>query len=276
MAYFSPVHRWVRQIRDNEDSPRRYEAAYAAFQGKVAGLSPELAVKALVLALDDPGWRVRETALFALGRLATKVPGARDAILKRLDDPEAMVRAAAVRALGERGDAAAIVLPAIRSRLKDRSVYVRLSAMGALGGLIVRGGATKVGGEGEQADPSVIALLNEAAADREAKVRVEAAFWLAVLGAEEATVRPILAAAKDSPNPALRSSANLGRAFLGDLDVETLRSLRDLVSLRGPSNWFREKASTMYARAQRLASPELWQQLDDVDVEAFDHNLPAH
>ncbi len=62
-------------------------------------------IAALLSALRDPAWQVREEAATTLGKL--RVQNARDALITALDDDYWQVRLQAVRALGKLGDATA-------------------------------------------------------------------------------------------------------------------------------------------------------------------------
>ena len=68
VAYLSPVHRWHRIIRSDNESADRWEAATRAINGQVSGLDRAEAILALYSALSDSSYRVRETAAFTLGK----------------------------------------------------------------------------------------------------------------------------------------------------------------------------------------------------------------
>jgi HEAT repeat protein len=238
--FFSPVHRWAREIRDDEDSARRNWAARSAYLGGVPGLTPEMAVSSLSLALDDPSWRVRETVVIALGRMGTKAKSAHARILARLEDSNLMVRAAAVSSLIEMDSNIREDLPRIVALARDGTVHVRLAAVNALGRCLDEDRVS-------EDDPVVIATLEEAIRDRSESVRVDAAFYLAVLGRDQ-LARPVLIEASRDRDIGLRSTANLGLGFLGDQDEPAIVRLREVASLAGPRSKLRTKALELLSR----------------------------
>jgi HEAT repeat protein len=246
-TFFSPVHRWVREIRDDEDSARRNWAARSAYVGGVPGLTPEMAVSSLSQALDDPSWRVRETAVIALGRMGTKAKSAQARILARLEDDNSMVRAAAVGSLIEMDSNLREYLPRIVDLAGDGTVHVRLAAVNALGRCLDEDRLS-------EDDPIVIATLEEAIRDRSESVRVDAAFYLAFLGRDQ-IARPILIGASRDPDISLRSTANLGLGFLGDRDEQAIVRLREVASLAGPRSKIGTKAIELLRRLLEARDP---------------------
>ena len=133
VAYISPVHRWHRVIRSDNESADRWEAAYRAISGQVSGLDRAEAILALCSALSDSSYRVRETAAYTLGRLhgleaRTAVPY----LVKALKDEDITVRLKSAESLGSicsRDDEMRqIAVPALVDALKDKSKDVRIAA----------------------------------------------------------------------------------------------------------------------------------------------------
>jgi HEAT repeat protein len=122
------------------------------------GLSPAPSrpiVEALLSALRDGAWQVREEAATTLGKLRTAQ--ARDALIAALDDPYWQVRLKSARALGKLRDATAG--PALAGLLSHAISNVRKEAALAIG---------ELGGPG---DESVLAALHACAGDPDPEVR---------------------------------------------------------------------------------------------------------
>jgi len=120
------------------------------------------ALPALLEALEDKEWWVREAAEGALRKIG---PPALPAPLEALKDKDWQVRWAAAEALGRIGDLQA--LPALLEALKDKDWQVRWAAAWALG---------------EIADPQAIPALIQALKDEEWLVRQAAAEALGKIG----------------------------------------------------------------------------------------------
>jgi HEAT repeat protein len=130
------------------------------------------AVAALVRALQDPAWTVREEAATTLGRL--KAASAVEALLQTLDDAYWQVRLRAARALGRLKDARA--LPGLQRSLLHPIANLRKEAAIALGEL------------GQQA---AVPALQAAAGDVDPEVRKAARVALSTLEAAAAAhLRP--------------------------------------------------------------------------------------
>ncbi|MFM0617439.1 HEAT repeat domain-containing protein [Paraburkholderia nemoris] len=91
----------------------------------------EVATGALLCALYDHAWQVREEAATTLGKL--RAPAARDALVAALDDEYWQVRLRAARALGQVGDAS--TAPAVAALLTHTVSNLRKEAALALGEL---------------------------------------------------------------------------------------------------------------------------------------------
>ncbi|CAG4887348.1 HEAT repeat domain-containing protein [Paraburkholderia gardini] len=118
------------------------------------GLCPEPTppiVDALLSALRDDAWQVREEAATTLGKL--RAPRAREALVASLDDPYWQVRLKAARALGRLRDAAAG--PALAVLLSHAISNLRKEAALALGELGDSRVLTALLGAQGDADPEV-------------------------------------------------------------------------------------------------------------------------
>jgi HEAT repeat protein len=207
-----------------------------------------MAVSSLSLALDDPSWRVRETAVIALGRMGAKAKSAHARILARLEDHNLMVRAAAISSLIEMEANIREDLPRIMALAKDGTVHVRLAAMNALGRCLDEDRVP-------EDDPVVIATLEEAIRDRSESVRVDAAFYLAFLGRDQ-LARPILTEASRDRDISLRSTANLGLGFLGDQDEQAIIRLQEVASSAGPRSKVGTRAIELLRRLLEARDPQ--------------------
>jgi HEAT repeat protein len=106
---------WLKDLRaaeplaalataDADPDVRRAAAGALGFAAKAPDGQPAVAA-ALLVALRDPTWQVREEAATTLGKL--RAGSARDALVEALDDAYWQVRLRAVRALGQLRDPAA-------------------------------------------------------------------------------------------------------------------------------------------------------------------------
>jgi len=154
-AYFDPVLRWRRAIRDDNDGALRWDAMTRAVYGKAAGIDPGMVLGELASALHDPSFRVRQTSAEGLGRLGAGGEPAVPALVAALKDAHPWVRAAAAGSLHEilkkddrRRD---LAVPGLVAVLTDRNLDVRLASACTLVEI----------GEGKAAAPALIALLPE-------------------------------------------------------------------------------------------------------------------
>ena|GEM_PF-2850991 len=190
---FDPVRRWHNAIHDDNDGPRRWEAVSLAAQGRVAGIDGATAVRALVDALSDPSFRVRQTAAAALGRFNSPNQHAGPALIRALKDPEFTVRSSAAASLGvvvkptDPGKPAAV--SALTAALKDPNAGVRQEAARSLATL----------GEGGVAVPVLLTALsrqNESSLDRHLAI-----YHLGRMGRPAAdAAMPALCALADQPS----------------------------------------------------------------------------
>ena len=133
---------------DSEPDVRRAAVGSLGF----APATHSVATAALLGALRDPAWQVREEAATTLGKL--RAPTARDPLIAALDDDCWQVRLRAVRALGQTGDIASA--PYVASLLTHTISNLRKEAALALG---------------ELRDPRTLQALRDALDDRDPDVR---------------------------------------------------------------------------------------------------------
>jgi HEAT repeat protein len=136
---------WAAQ-HDGEPDVRR------AAVGSLGYACDERVLPALLAAMADEVWQVREEAATTLGKL--KLAGAVDALLTALEDAYWQVRQRAVRALGQLRQPKAV--PAVASLLSHAIVNLRKEAVIALG---------------EIRDPSALGALEGAMSDPDPEVR---------------------------------------------------------------------------------------------------------
>ena len=116
--------------------------------------SGALAFEEVISRMDDPDRRVREEAVFAMGRIGT--PEARDVLTAHLADPESLIRPEAAAALGDMQDLAAV--PPLIDALYTGDEELQEEAALALGKL--------------QSEESVKALRQLIQEDRSQRVKV--------------------------------------------------------------------------------------------------------
>jgi HEAT repeat protein len=110
---------------------------------------------ALLTALHDDAWQVREEAATTLGKL--RVAESRNALIEALDDTYWQVRLRALRALGQIGDAASATH--VAALLSHPVSNVRKEAALALGEI------------GEMSDAQMLTALEAAGTDADPEVR---------------------------------------------------------------------------------------------------------
>jgi HEAT repeat protein len=133
---------------DAETGVRRAAVGALGF----APATDSVVTAALLGALRDGAWQVREEAATTLGKL--RAPTARNPLIAALDDGYWQVRLRAVRALGQTADASAA--PAVAALLTHMVSNLRKEAALALG---------------ELCDPRSLPALREALQDRDPDVR---------------------------------------------------------------------------------------------------------
>ncbi|RQR63135.1 HEAT repeat domain-containing protein [Burkholderia sp. Bp9002] len=149
-------------VRDPDPDVRRTAVGALGFASPDAN-GDGGAVDALLGALVDSAWQVREAAATTLGKL--RAGAAAHALVRALDDPYWQVRLRATRALGQLGDAAAA--PAVTALLTHAISNLRREAALALG---------------ELRDPASLAALRGALDDADPEVRKAARIAIRQLG----------------------------------------------------------------------------------------------
>ncbi|KAB0648108.1 HEAT repeat domain-containing protein, partial [Burkholderia diffusa] len=163
---------WLKDVRalsplariattDTHADVRRIAVGAVGF----AASSDTAVVTALLAALRDAEWQVREEAVATLGKLRVAV--ARAPLVAALDDDYWQVRLRAVRALGQLRDAAAA--PAVAALLSHAISNLRKEAALALG---------------ELRDPATLPALHEALEDRDPEVRKAVRIAIAQIGGD--------------------------------------------------------------------------------------------
>ncbi len=165
---------WLRDARaidalarvthvDNDESVRR--AATAALG--MANDAEHRALDALLLALNDASWQVRESAAATLGKIGAQAT--RDALIGAFEDPYWQVRVQAARSLGRLRDPAAIDV--LSQALGHGISNLRKEAALALG---------------EIGDAAAVPALETATSDPDPDVRKAARIALAQIGSGHA------------------------------------------------------------------------------------------
>jgi HEAT repeat protein len=144
-SYFDPVRRWRRDIHDDNEGGRRWEAASRGVMGLIPGVDRAMVLVELTAALDDPSFRVRQTAAANLGRLWPSGDACIPRLILALKDSHPWVRRAAASSLGDFVESRAVasspgdfvkslqdrrdvVIPALLASLKDQDFDVRLTS----------------------------------------------------------------------------------------------------------------------------------------------------
>lgn|GEM_PF-693112 len=119
----------VRQLIDTLDAPNLPDAARANAAKRLALLNPPEALPALLRALDDPAFGVRQYAARALGLIGDRA--ATPALVAHSTEPDREARIEIVVALGRLADPRAV--EALAGALNDAEDNIRLAAATALG-----------------------------------------------------------------------------------------------------------------------------------------------
>ena len=225
-----PTRRYLRSVMQSESFDAWQSAHGIRLHGPTA--DPTIAVPALIDALGDERPRVRASVARALGHIREEAHSAIPSLIRLLKDEDAVVRSNVAASLGEicldlvLKDAPAV--SALKVALGDVSAHVRMAAAGAL----------FRNGEVEAAIPALLSALT----DEDEPVRLHAAWSLggprmvkfrtrvlpglrlalrypaasvrvaaaaSLLGLDDpAGAIPVLAAARDDPDEAVRRDAN--------------------------------------------------------------------
>ncbi len=197
---------------------------------------PDIAVPALLVALDDPSPVVRVAACLALGAFSSKKETVIPAIGSALQDSDSAVRDAAAVSLAKMG---AHAIPALRARLADEDPGVRMLAAQTIGGI----------GAGARAGlPDLVAAI----ADRNVHVRKAVVTAMGRVGADKYWPAGLawddeLAALVDDVRPLTASVRTHHSPLLHRLNLEKV--LPPLVdSLNDPEPEIRFAAATALGR----------------------------
>jgi len=167
------------------DKRSRAQAALA-----LGRIDPEAAAEAVVGLLTDQEYSVRHYAVRALGICGPRAASAISALEKALGDERKEIRRAAALALGDMGKAA---VPTLIKAIKHESVLVRKYAARALG---------------NTGDAGAVDALAKALDDKNAEVRRESVWSLALLGPTAGKASRILnKAAQEDPDYVVRYAA---------------------------------------------------------------------
>lgn len=197
--YFSPRHRWLRTIRDENAGIGRWEVAGRALTGRDPAVSPEMATAALIGALKDSHWNVRADAANSLSRGGRAADRAIPALIDALNDHEVSVRGSTARTLGwiiaDGGRGRDRVIPALIASLRDVNPGIRATAAMSLGQIV------------KPADPGsgfVADALEQCLEDPKRSVRIHACWPLCRLG-RGATCVPVLMEGLRDPDVSIRA-----------------------------------------------------------------------
>jgi HEAT repeat protein len=247
----------------------------------------EVAVPALLAALDDASAGVRGQAALALGHIGPVAGPARLRLIALLADGDETVRCRAAEALGQVGGPPEPSVAALVELLADASVPVRASAARALGGL-KEGAAAAVSSLAvllQDTEESVrtaaaeavkrIGTLDAVATDtlveglgsRDNMVRAQTAEALGEIGAPAQEAAPALVEVLRDKNDVVRARAveALGKIGNGAAEVAVPGLVR---ALRDPDNWVSALAAEalgQMADAAEEAVPALVRSLGHVN-----------
>jgi hypothetical protein len=148
-------------------------------------------IPALIEALSDGEWKIREQAAVAISRIGVRAKAGISLLIEHLTDEVWQVRAAAAKALANMEGKAVSAIPALITALQDEEWQVRRAAAYALAD------------SGKHAKDAVPALL-EALNDEEWHVRRPAALALGRIGVDTYEVMSALKTALDDPERQVR------------------------------------------------------------------------
>jgi HEAT repeat protein len=188
-------------LKDPDDDDRRMYAVWAL---GIMGPDAQPAFDSVRAALKDPSAEVRNTAVFAIGRISTKPEDTVQALMPVLSDPDTDVNRSASRELARCGKAA---VPELRKTLKDKSLDVRRLAITTLGA---------IGSDAAEVVPDLLALMR----DTQSGLQDDTSEALAGIGAP--AVAALAEVLQQEQEPALRKRAILALAKVGKPAVPVL------------------------------------------------------
>jgi HEAT repeat protein len=226
-----------KMLKDEKDARARRSAACAvgSFGPDAADAAPDL-----VAVLGHTDARVRQNAVWALGRLKDKAGAAGvEHLGKALSDADAVVRRDAAAALGEVGSPTAgpALRPLIAAIAREKDAAVRSVAVSSLVGLVGpkdkdvaaelrglfraddrevrRGAALAMANVGGADAKAAVPVLLDALRDDDATARELAAAALAKMGEAAAEAVPALGKALSDRSPLVRRNAALALTGVG-------------------------------------------------------------
>ncbi len=276
------TRRWIAARADPDQNMRAEAEAY------LEDLGPQ-AVPALLLAINDPDAKLRRgAAVGLLARFNPWEPLLVEAFLQTLDDPEPQVRAIALPTVGqlEPQDAARAQRSlltilgrpdeplhhrATAARLLTRGLGDRQASWQALQAAVTQDPAVRVRRaalpgvvkHAPNAQAQVNLLVTVLSADRDARLRRQAARGLGELGVQAATAVGPLLAALDDTDTGVQQAAGLALAAIGRPAVPGL-----IERFEADDRRLRLMAIAVLARmgpAARAAAERLETMLDDAD-----------
>lgn len=163
----------IQVLKRSTNERFRGDAAYTLANMYEALLLP--VVDDLLMATNDPHWRVRANIVWALARLESAGDRVAPTLIRLLGDSDSRVRSAAAAALGALGASAEAAVPKLIERLGDSDRDTRYAAVRAIG---------SIKPQTTEAVNAVIRLLD----DKSMWVRAEAATALGNMGVASAEV----------------------------------------------------------------------------------------
>jgi hypothetical protein len=236
---WGPWPRWVQSVHSSADYQAATDASVAAVEGRVAGVSPDSAVRELIAALDDPSDGTRVAATMGLARAGRGAAAAVPKLLVLLKAPPPLQYHAA-HALGQivgpadpRCDTVVTALFAAAESPSPRTApfaLVRAYTIQSISRLV---------GPEDPRRADLDRLLTRSASDDYPLVRAVAGLGL-IRARRGEGARPVLAAIRKGEEG--YEVAQLGLGLLGSRTVDALRSLRIVARVGKDDPWLKKAA----------------------------------